>query len=177
RAETGSRRRRPPTARSRREAISRPATATGTLHGDQSGDGNAARAWSRSALSSRIHRADESIRLRGRIVCSQRRHRCLGRAAVTSQSEAQSIRCRQRVRIGADGADTRRLVSDMLRISSAIVMLAWVLFAAAVHAAELPIFDAHIHYSEDAWNVVSPKEAIEILRSSGVKRALVSSSN
>jgi len=65
----------------------------------------------------------------------------------------------------------------MLRISSAIVMLAWVLFAAAVHAAELPIFDAHIHYSEDAWNVVSPKEAIEILRSSGVKRALVSSSN
>ena len=44
-------------------------------------------------------------------------------------------------------------------------------------AAELPIFDAHIHYSHDAWEVVPPKQAIEILRSSGVKRALVSSSN
>ena len=65
----------------------------------------------------------------------------------------------------------------MQRISLAIVALACVPFAAAVYAAELPIFDAHIHYSEDAWGVVSPKEAIEILRSSGVERALVSSSN
>jgi hypothetical protein len=45
------------------------------------------------------------------------------------------------------------------------------------HAAELPIFDAHIHYSHDAWEVVPPKEAIEILRSAGIKHALVSSSN
>src|SRR5262245_56536212 len=41
----------------------------------------------------------------------------------------------------------------------------------------LPIFDAHIHYSHDAWDVLPPKAAIEILRKSGVRRALVSSSS
>src|SRR5262245_64162472 len=44
-------------------------------------------------------------------------------------------------------------------------------------AAELPIFDAHIHYSHDAWSVVPPREAVAILRKAGVKRALVSSSD
>ena len=44
-------------------------------------------------------------------------------------------------------------------------------------AADLPIFDGHIHYSHDAWESVPPKEAIAILRKAGVKRALVSSSN
>jgi hypothetical protein len=47
----------------------------------------------------------------------------------------------------------------------------------AAHAAPLPLFDAHVHYSEDAWSVVSPKEAIARLRAAGVMRALVSSSN
>jgi hypothetical protein len=46
----------------------------------------------------------------------------------------------------------------------------------AVRAADLPIFDAHLHYSHDAWEVVPPKEAIAMLRKAGVKRALVSSS-
>ena len=41
----------------------------------------------------------------------------------------------------------------------------------------LPLFDAHIHYNHDAWEVVSPKEAIERLRKAGVVRALVSSSS
>jgi len=44
-------------------------------------------------------------------------------------------------------------------------------------ARELPIFDAHVHYSHDAWERVPPKEAIGLLRKAGVKRALVSSSN
>ena len=44
-------------------------------------------------------------------------------------------------------------------------------------AAELPIFDAHIHYSHDAWDSVPPAQAIALLRKAGVKRALVSSSN
>ena len=44
-------------------------------------------------------------------------------------------------------------------------------------AADLPIVDAHIHYSHDAWNVVPPKEAVALLRKAGVKRALVSSSD
>ncbi len=43
--------------------------------------------------------------------------------------------------------------------------------------ARMPIFDAHLHYSHDAWESVPPKTAIEILRQAGVMRALVSSSN
>jgi predicted TIM-barrel fold metal-dependent hydrolase len=49
--------------------------------------------------------------------------------------------------------------------------------AVLARADELPIFDAHIHYSHDAWEVVSQKEAIAILRKAGLVRALVSSSN
>jgi hypothetical protein len=43
-------------------------------------------------------------------------------------------------------------------------------------ATELPIFDAHLHYSHDAWDRVPPQEAIAILRKAGLKRALISSS-
>jgi hypothetical protein len=43
-------------------------------------------------------------------------------------------------------------------------------------AQELPIFDAHLHYSHDAWDRVPPQEAIAILRKAGLKRALISSS-
>lgn len=46
----------------------------------------------------------------------------------------------------------------------------------ALAAVELPIFDAHVHYSHDAWENLPPKDAIAILRSAGIKRALVSSS-
>jgi predicted TIM-barrel fold metal-dependent hydrolase len=45
------------------------------------------------------------------------------------------------------------------------------------HVAELPLFDAHIHYNHDAWKSVSPKEAIALLRKAGTVRALVSSSS
>ena len=58
--------------------------------------------------------------------------------------------------------------------------LAGLLLAAtsvATPAAELPIFDAHVHYSHDAWESVPPRQAIELLRKAGVRRALVSSSN
>jgi predicted TIM-barrel fold metal-dependent hydrolase len=48
--------------------------------------------------------------------------------------------------------------------------------AAAVTAAELPIFDAHVHYSHDAVELTPPKDAAAILRKAGLKRALVSSS-
>ncbi len=49
--------------------------------------------------------------------------------------------------------------------------------AATAAATELPIFDAHLHYSHDAWDSVPPPQAIALLRKAGVKRALVSSSN
>jgi predicted TIM-barrel fold metal-dependent hydrolase len=50
---------------------------------------------------------------------------------------------------------------------------AWTPLAAAT---ELPIFDAHLHYSHDAWNMLPPAEAVALLRKAGVRRALVSSS-
>jgi hypothetical protein len=46
----------------------------------------------------------------------------------------------------------------------------------AAQAAELPIFDAHMHYSHDAWDVLPPEKALALLRQAGVRRALVSSS-
>ena len=61
----------------------------------------------------------------------------------------------------------------MVRLLGLLVLLA----VPSLAAAELPIVDAHIHYSHDAWDVVPPKEAVAILRKAGVKRALVSSSN
>jgi len=41
----------------------------------------------------------------------------------------------------------------------------------------LPIFDAHLHYSHDAWERLPPKEAVALLRQAGLKRAMVSSSS
>ncbi len=59
-----------------------------------------------------------------------------------------------------------------------ILLCATLLVVAPAHAADvLPIFDAHVHYSQDAWDRMPPKEAIALLRKAGVKRALVSSSN
>ena len=47
------------------------------------------------------------------------------------------------------------------------------------HAADapLPIFDAHLHYSHDAWDRLPPKEAVALMRKAGLKRAMVSSSS
>lgn len=41
----------------------------------------------------------------------------------------------------------------------------------------LPIFDAHLHYSHDAWDPVPPERAIAILRQAGLRRAMISSSD
>lgn len=41
----------------------------------------------------------------------------------------------------------------------------------------LPIFDAHLHYSHDAWENLPPAAAVEVLRKGGIRRALLSSSN
>jgi hypothetical protein len=60
----------------------------------------------------------------------------------------------------------------------ALALLLLLLGAPALAAADdLPVFDAHIHYSHDAWTVVPPREAVALLRQAGVKRALVSSSD
>jgi hypothetical protein len=43
------------------------------------------------------------------------------------------------------------------------------------NAQPLPIFDAHLHYSHDAWELVPVPQAIKIMRDAGIKRALISS--
>lgn len=52
--------------------------------------------------------------------------------------------------------------------------LFWI-FAAAAAAGDLALFDAHIHYSSDAWAQYSPQDVLKILDSAGIRRALVSS--
>ena len=41
---------------------------------------------------------------------------------------------------------------------------------------DLPIFDAHIHYKEPAWDVYPVESIIELMDASGVAMGLVSSS-
>lgn len=51
------------------------------------------------------------------------------------------------------------------------------LLGAPAWAQDLPIFDAHIHYSHDAVAAVPPEEVAQIFRDAGVRKALVSSSD
>jgi hypothetical protein len=57
-----------------------------------------------------------------------------------------------------------------------LLSLGLLAFSCAASPQPLPIFDAHLHYSHDAWDVVPVQEAIAIMRKAGVKRALISSS-
>ena len=61
-------------------------------------------------------------------------------------------------------------------LTACALALCSVLSDSTAMAADLPLFDAHIHYSHDAWEATPPAEAIAILRKAGLKRALVSSS-
>lgn len=61
-----------------------------------------------------------------------------------------------------------------LKTGAAMVLCATLSMSA--QAADMPIFDAHIHYSHDAWEATPPAAAIAILRKAGLKRAMVSSS-
>lgn len=63
-----------------------------------------------------------------------------------------------------------------MRAVKPILLLLLSLAGTCAAAAEFPIFDAHVHYSHDAWANLPPKDAIAILRRAGVVRALVSSS-
>jgi predicted TIM-barrel fold metal-dependent hydrolase len=57
-------------------------------------------------------------------------------------------------------------------------LLAGTVLPAATRAAPpLPLFDAHIHYSHDAVELVPPQQAAQLLREAGLKGALVSSSD
>ena len=56
------------------------------------------------------------------------------------------------------------------------LLLCLVLLPLGAQAQPLPIFDAHLHYSHDAWDLVPVEQAIAIMRKAGLKRALISSS-
>ena len=55
-----------------------------------------------------------------------------------------------------------------------LTVLFWVGIAPG-DAQDLPIFDAHIHYSQPDWAVLTPDQILAILDRAGVRRALVSS--
>lgn len=70
------------------------------------------------------------------------------------------------------------------KLTVSVVLLLWFLSPCAVSTAQadndtepLPIFDAHIHFSDDAREAFSADDAIRRLRAAGIKRALVSSSS
>lgn len=62
----------------------------------------------------------------------------------------------------------------MIRLAP-LLALAVLSLAAAPVRAELPIFDAHIHYSRGDWDTFAPDRILGILDAAGVSRALVSS--
>ena len=39
------------------------------------------------------------------------------------------------------------------------------------------LIDTHIHYSQDAWEMLPTEEAVKVLRRTGLKKAFVSSSS
>ena len=58
-------------------------------------------------------------------------------------------------------------------MAALVVAGLWVSVGPAL--AELPIFDAHIHFSQPDWDVYTPERALSILARAGVRRAIVSS--
>ncbi len=59
-----------------------------------------------------------------------------------------------------------------------LVLAALLASGGAARAADLmPVFDAHLHYSHDAWDPVPPERAVAILRQAGLRRAMISSSD
>jgi hypothetical protein len=59
----------------------------------------------------------------------------------------------------------------------AVLLYAALPLPALAQDAVLPIFDAHLHYSHDAWDRLPPAQAVALLRQAGLKRAMVSSSS
>ncbi|MCX7274761.1 MAG: hypothetical protein NTV19_16680 [Burkholderiales bacterium] len=82
-----------------------------------------------------------------------------------------SARCRARTP-HQPAARLRRLA-----LTLAAVILATSAAGPAQAADPLPIADAHIHYSHDAWDVVPTAEVIGLMRKAGLRLALVSSSD
>lgn len=65
----------------------------------------------------------------------------------------------------------------MMRISIFLLLISYLIPANSYAQDVQPIFDAHIHYSHDAWEAFTPQEAIRRLKQAGVRQAMVSSSS
>ncbi|HSQ09380.1 MAG TPA: amidohydrolase family protein [Burkholderiaceae bacterium] len=65
----------------------------------------------------------------------------------------------------------------LLSVMAATAVASLAMPVAGESAESLPIFDAHVHYSHDAWEMLPPEVALDLVRKAGVKRALVSSSD
>ena len=63
------------------------------------------------------------------------------------------------------------------RSLSQVLALLTLLIPVGAWAEEFPLADAHIHYSHDAWKLLPPEEAADLLRAAGLRRAFVSSSS
>lgn len=65
-------------------------------------------------------------------------------------------------------------MTDCLIYFRLILFNLLLLITPCVFAADLPVYDAHIHYSEDVWDALPEKQAIGLLRENGIAKALVS---
>ncbi len=74
---------------------------------------------------------------------------------------------------------TRRACRWALAWTLALASAAASVAAAAAEpsAPTMLLFDAHLHYSHDAWQQLPPKQAVALMRQAGLKRAMVSSSS
>ncbi|MFQ5914178.1 MAG: amidohydrolase family protein [Nitrospinota bacterium] len=67
------------------------------------------------------------------------------------------------------------LLDEKNILLSGILALALLLLPRPALGQQLPIFDAHIHYSRSHWEIYSPDAVLKILKRAGVNRAFVSS--
>ena len=66
-----------------------------------------------------------------------------------------------------------------MNLRSMLLAIVLAAFATTPASAQTPrpIIDVHIHYSQDAWSMLPPPEAIKVLRQAGLRKAFVSSSS
>ena len=68
-----------------------------------------------------------------------------------------------------------KLILPLLLLSSYFTLVDAPARAADSQDQDVPIFDTHVHYKEPAWSVYPPEVIIEMMKSAGVAKALVSS--
>ena len=82
------------------------------------------------------------------------------------------------LRTGGRRRKVLKLLSGLLGLLQGLFGAAWAgPSAAQAPGTLLPLFDAHLHYSHDAWERLPPKDAVALLRQAGMKRAMVFSSS